>query len=178
MPSAGSGPPILVTGAAGFIGMHVCRKLLEAGHAVVGLDNLDPYYDPQLKRDRIAQLQSSAAFRIEYADIADADRVRAIVAQSHARRVIHLAAQAGVRHSLHDPQAYVRSNLVGFVNVLEACRHERIEHLVYASSSSVYGSNNKLPFTESDSTDQPANLYAATKKSNELLAQSYAHVFG
>jgi UDP-glucuronate 4-epimerase len=178
MPSAGSSSPVLVTGAAGFIGMHVCKRLLDRGDRVVGLDNLNAYYDVQLKRDRVAQLDGVESFTFIEADIVDAAKLRDIVARSGAKRVVHLAAQAGVRHSLRDPQAYVQSNLVGFVNMLEACRHEGIEHLVYASSSSVYGTNDKVPFAESDRTDHPASLYAATKKSNEVLAHSYADLFG
>lgn len=145
---------------------------------MVGIDNLNPYYDPQLKRDRLAQLQPLAGFRFEQADIVEPGRVATIIADHGIRRVIHLAAQAGVRHSLRDPLAYIQANIVGFANVLEACRHANIEHLVYASSSSVYGSNNKLPFSEDDRTDQPASLYAATKKADELLAHSYSHLFG
>jgi UDP-glucuronate 4-epimerase len=169
---------VLVTGAAGFIGMHTCRLLLAQGRAVVGLDNLSSYYDPQLKRDRLAQLQPLAGFHFEQADIVEPGRVAKAIADHGVRRVIHLAAQAGVRHSLRDPLAYIQANIVGFANVLEACRHANVEHLVYASSSSVYGSNNKLPFSEDDRTDQPASLYAATKKSDELLAHSYSHLFG
>jgi UDP-glucuronate 4-epimerase len=177
MPSAGSKSPVLVTGAAGFIGMHVSRELLARGEAVVGIDNLNDYYDPQLKRDRIAQLQPLAGFRFEQADIVEPARIAKAIADHGIRRVIHLAAQAGVRHSLRDPLAYIQANIVGFANVLEACRHAQVEHLVYASSSSVYGSNNKVPFSESDRADEPASLYAATKKSNELLAHSYSHLF-
>jgi UDP-glucuronate 4-epimerase len=177
MPSAGSKSPVLVTGAAGFIGMHVSRELLARGEAVVGIDNLNDYYDPQLKRDRIAQLQPLAGFRFEQADIVEPARIAKAIADHGIRRVIHLAAQAGVRHSLRDPLAYIQANIVGFANVLEACRHAQVEHLVYASSSSVYGSNNKVPFAESDRADEPASLYAATKKSNELLAHSYSHLF-
>jgi UDP-glucuronate 4-epimerase len=168
---------VLVTGAAGFIGMHVCRHLLARGQRVVGLDNLNDYYDPQLKRDRLAQLRPLAGFRFEQADIAEAGSVAKVIAAHGIRRVIHLAAQAGVRHSLRDPLAYIQANIVGFAHVLEACRHAKIEHLLYASSSSVYGVNNKLPFSEDDRTDGPASLYAATKKSDELLAHSYSHLF-
>lgn len=178
MPSAGSQPPVLVTGAAGFIGMHTCRALLAGGRRVVGIDNLNAYYDPQLKRDRLAQLRPLAGFGFEQADIVEPGRVAKVIADHGIRRVIHLAAQAGVRHSLRDPLAYIQANIVGFAHVLEACRHADIEHLVYASSSSVYGSNNKLPFSEDDPTDQPASLYAATKKADELLAHSYSHLFG
>ena len=178
MPSAASGTPVLVTGAAGFIGMHVCRGLLDRGDIVVALDNLNDYYDPQLKRDRLAQLESSANFTFHQQDIVDHAGLQRRVAQSGAKRVVHLAAQAGVRYSITNPLAYVQANVVGFANMIEACRHEGIAHLVYASSSSVYGTNNKLPFSESDRTDQPASVYAVTKKSNELMAQSYAQLFG
>jgi UDP-glucuronate 4-epimerase len=178
MQSADNRPAVLVTGAAGFIGMHVCKRLLDRGDRVIGIDNLNAYYDVQLKRDRIEQLDGVDGFTFIEADIADAAKLRDVVRRSGAKRVIHLAAQAGVRHSLVDPHAYVQSNLVGFVNILEACRHEGIEHLVYASSSSVYGSNEKVPFSENDPTDHPASLYAATKKSNEVLAHSYADLFG
>ena len=178
MRSAGSDAPVLVTGAAGFIGMHVCRKLLDAGHEVIGIDNLDAYYDPQLKRDRLARLQPHPRFRFELLDIAQTDALRNVLSASGAKRVIHLAAQAGVRHSLANPAAYVQANLVGFANVLEACRHEKVAHLVYASSSSVYGTNRKVPFSEADFADHPASLYGATKKANELMAYSYSHLFG
>lgn len=177
MPSAGNAAPVLVTGAAGFIGMHTCRQLLARGRSVVGIDNLNDYYDPQLKRDRLAQLQPLAGFRFEAGDIVQPGRIATVIADHGVRRVIHLAAQAGVRHSLRDPLAYIQANIVGFAHVLEACRHAKIDHLVYASSSSVYGTNNKLPFSEDDRTDQPASLYAATKKADELLAHSYSHLF-
>jgi UDP-glucuronate 4-epimerase len=178
MASAASGTPVLVTGAAGFIGMHVCRALLDRGESVVAVDNLNDYYEPQLKRDRLAQLQASADFTFHQQDIVDHVGLGRVVAQSAAKRVVHLAAQAGVRYSITNPLAYVQANVVGFANMLEACRNEGIAHLVYASSSSVYGTNNKLPFSESDRTDHPASVYAATKKSNELMAHSYADLFG
>jgi UDP-glucuronate 4-epimerase len=178
MPSAASGTPVLVTGAAGFIGMHVCQALLERGEHVVALDNLNDYYAPQLKRDRLAQLQASARFSFHEQDIVDHAGLQRVFAQSGATRVVHLAAQAGVRYSITNPLAYVQSNVVGFANMLEACRHQPVSHLVYASSSSVYGTNNKLPFSESDPTDNPASVYAATKKANELMAHSYAQLFG
>lgn len=168
---------ILVTGAAGFIGMHVCKRLLDRGDEVVGLDNLNPYYDPQLKRDRVEQLRPYPGFRFEESDIADADGLRDSFRRHEPQRVLNLAAQAGVRYSLQNPQAYVRSNLDGFANVLEACRHQRVEHLVYASSSSVYGSNSRTPFSVADNVDHPVSLYAATKKANELMAHSYSHLF-
>jgi len=169
---------VLVTGAAGFIGMHTCMRLAARGDEVVGIDNLNDYYSPQLKRDRLTQLGAHGNFRFEHVDIVDEARVRAALAESGARRVVHLAAQAGVRHSLTHPQAYVASNLVGFGNVIEACRLAGIEHFVYASSSSVYGGNTKLPFSETDRVDHPVSLYAATKKSNELVAHTYSHLHG
>ena len=168
---------VLVTGAAGFIGMHTCERLLARGDAVFGLDNLNDYYDPKLKRDRLAELSRHAAFRFERIDISDAAALAAAFAQERPKRVIHLAAQAGVRYSLTNPLAYASSNLTGFVNVLEACRHNSIEHLVYASSSSVYGGNTKMPFSETDSVDRPVSLYAATKKANELMAHTYSHLY-
>jgi len=169
---------ILVTGAAGFIGMHTCARLLERGDEVVGIDNLNDYYDPQLKQDRLAQLTPYANFRFQRLDIADRAAMSALFAEPRFERVVHLAAQAGVRYSLQNPQAYIDSNLVGFANVLEGCRHGAVQHLVYASSSSVYGGNTKMPFAETDSVDQPVSLYAATKKANELLAHSYSHLYG
>jgi UDP-glucuronate 4-epimerase len=178
MPSAGDRPPVLVTGAAGFIGMHVAKRLLARGDRVIGLDSLDPYYDVQLKRDRLAQLQSATGFGFEHADIVESGRVARVIGDHGVTRVVHLAAQAGVRYSLQNPLAYVQANVVGFANVLEACREAKVDHLVYASSSSVYGSNNRLPFSESDRTDQPASVYAATKKSNELMAHTYNHLHG
>jgi len=169
---------VLVTGAAGFIGMHTCLRLAARGDEVVGIDNLNDYYSPRLKQDRLAQLASAPNFRFEAIDIVDEAAVRRVLAGSGARRVVHLAAQAGVRHSMHHPQAYVASNLVGFGNVIEACRQAGVEHLVYASSSSVYGGNTRLPFSEADNVDHPVSLYAATKKSNELVAYSYSHLHG
>ena len=168
----------LITGAAGFIGMHVCGRLLGAGHEVVGIDNLNDYYDVRLKEARLEYLRRSANFRFERLDIADEADMRSLFSRERAARVIHLAAQAGVRHSLLNPQAYVSSNLVGFVNILEGCRHNDVEHLVYASSSSVYGGNTRLPYVEHDNVDHPVSLYAATKKSNELMAHTYSHLFG
>jgi len=169
---------ILVTGAAGFIGYHVSRYLLERGDRVVGIDNLDDYYSVQLKRDRLAQIEGHPAFRFEPIDLVEADRMMALFAEERFDRVIHLAAQAGVRYSLENPSAYIQSNLVGFGHILEACRHHRVEHLVYASSSSVYGSNTKMPFSVHDNVDHPVSLYAATKKSNELMAHTYSHLYG
>lgn len=168
---------ILVTGAAGFIGMHVAQLLLERGDEVVGIDNLNDYYIPQLKHDRLKQLQDYQSFRFVQADIADAATVQALFAAEGFQRVVHLAAQAGVRYSLTNPAAYVQSNLVGFANMLECCRQHRIEHLVYASSSSVYGSNSHTPFSVHDNVDHPVSLYAASKKSNELMAHAYSHLY-
>lgn len=169
---------ILVTGAAGFIGYHVARTLLERGDAVIGLDNLNHYYSVTLKRARLSQLSALPAFKFHNMDIADHGRLRNVLSKSEAHIVIHLAAQAGVRHSISAPFDYVHSNLVGHASVLEACRHEGVEHLVYASSSSVYGGLDQEEFAESDNTDGPVSLYAATKKSNEAVSHSYAHMYG
>lgn len=169
---------ILVTGAAGFIGMHACERLLARGDEVVGLDNLNDYYSPQLKNDRLARLIPHSRFKFTKLDLADRAAMAALFAAERFDRVIHLAAQAGVRYSIQNPNAYVDSNLVGFVNVLEGCRHNKIQHLVYASSSSVYGGNTKMPFAEHDSVDHPVSLYAATKKANELMAHTYSHLYG
>jgi len=168
---------ILVTGAAGFIGYHVARRLASQGRAVVGLDNLDPYYDPTLKRARLAELARLSAFRFEQIDLADRDRVAALFKAHRFPIVIHLAAQAGVRHSLEQPHAYADANLTGFLNVLEGCRHDGCRHLIYASTSSVYGGNTRLPFRTADNADHPLSLYGATKKANELMAHAYAHLF-
>jgi UDP-glucuronate 4-epimerase len=169
---------ILVTGAAGFIGMHVSQLLLARGDAVVGLDNLNDYYSVQLKRDRLARLTPSAGFRFVQMDVADRAGMAALFAEERFDRVVHLAAQAGVRYSLQNPHAYVDSNVVGFMNILEGCRHGDVGHLVYASSSSVYGGNTKMPFSEHDNIDHPVSMYAATKKANELMAHTYSHLFG
>ena len=169
---------ILLTGAAGFIGMHVAERLLAAGLEVLGLDNLNDYYDVRLKEARLARLRAHAGFRFQKLDVVDEEGMRALFAKERFERVIHLAAQAGVRYSLQNPQAYVRSNLTGFVNVLEGCRQAKVAHLVYSSSSSVYGGNTRLPFSEHDNVDHPVSLYAATKKSNELMAHTYSHLFG
>ena len=169
--------PILVTGAAGFIGFHVARRLLEDGHAVVGLDNLNHYYDPGLKDARRAVLAKHDGFRFIQSDISDRDGVAALFAEYRFAYVVHLAAQAGVRYSLTEPQAYIDTNLNGFANILEGCRHNGCKHLLYASSSSVYGANTSLPFRTSDNVDHPLNLYGATKKANELMAHAYAHLF-
>lgn len=169
--------PILVTGAAGFIGFHVALRLLESGRAVVGLDNLNAYYDPKLKEARLAELKKHAGFRFAKLDLEDRAGMTSLFAEFRFSYVVHLAAQAGVRHSLTDPYAYVDSNLSGFVNVLEGCRHNGCEHLLYASSSSVYGGNTKVPFSVHDNVDHPLSLYAATKKANELMSHSYSHLF-
>ncbi len=168
---------ILVTGAAGFIGSHVALRLLERGDEVVGVDNLNDYYDPALKVARLERLQKYPAFRFEKLDIADRQAMAALFASSRPVRVVHLAAQAGVRYSLTHPHAYVETNLDGFVNVLEGCRHNPVEHLVYASSSSVYGTNGRQPFSEHDNIDHPISLYAASKKANELMAHTYSSLF-
>lgn len=169
---------ILVTGAAGFIGMHVSRLLLERGDTVIGVDNLNDYYDPRLKMARLEQLKSFASFRFVEADIADRAAMERLFAAERFNRVINLAAQAGVRYSLKNPHAYIQTNLVGFGNILEGCRHHGVEHLVYASSSSVYGANTHMPFSVHDNVDHPISLYAATKKANELMAHSYSHLYG
>jgi UDP-glucuronate 4-epimerase len=168
--------PILVTGAAGFIGAYVCRALAARGEHVVGLDNFNDYYDPQLKRDRVAAL--CPGLTIEVADVADRAALERLFDAHRFERVIHLAAQAGVRYSLQNPQAYAHSNLDGFLNVLEACRHRGVQHLVYASSSSVYGGGATPPFREDARIDRPLSFYAATKAANELMASTYAHLYG
>ena len=169
---------VLVTGAAGFIGMHTSERLLARGDEVVGLDNLNDYYDPQLKRDRLARIEPHPNFRFVKMDVADRAGMEALFAAEKFDRVIHLAAQAGVRYSLENPHAYIDSNVVGFMNILEGCRHNKVAHLAYASSSSVYGGNTKMPFSEHDSVDHPISMYAATKKANELMAHTYSHLFG
>ena len=169
---------VLVTGAAGFIGMHVSQLLLARGDVVVGLDNLNDYYDPKIKRDRLARLTPSDGFRFVHLDIADREGMERLFAEEKFDKVVHLAAQAGVRYSITNPHAYIQSNVVGYTNVLEGCRHHGIKHLVYASSSSVYGGNTRLPFSEHDNVDHPVSLYAATKKANELMAHTYSHLYG
>ena len=169
---------ILVTGAAGFIGMHTANRLLERGDKVVGLDNLNSYYQPKLKHDRLATLQGRDGFQFVHQGLEDRDAMARLFDEHAFDSVIHLAAQAGVRYSLTNPHAYVDSNLVGFVNILEACRHHSIGHLSYASSSSVYGANKQIPFRVQDRVDHPVSLYAVTKKANELLAHTYSHLFG
>ncbi|MBU2069081.1 MAG: NAD-dependent epimerase [Gammaproteobacteria bacterium] len=167
----------LVTGAAGFIGMHTAKALLEQGHDVVGIDNLNDYYDPALKQARLAQLAPFTNFRFIKLDLANREAMAQLFASEQFQRVIHLGAQAGVRYSIENPMAYVDSNLVGTMTILEGCRHNKVEHLVYASSSSVYGNQQKVPFSETDSVDTPISLYAATKKSNELMAHTYSHLY-
>ncbi|MDB5344022.1 MAG: capsular biosynthesis protein CpsI [Schlesneria sp.] len=167
----------LVTGAAGFIGMHVSTLLLDRGDEVVGLDNLNPYYTVQLKHDRLARLTGKPGFRFQEMDLADRDRLTQLCATEKFDVVINLAAQAGVRYSITNPHVYIDSNVVGFVNILEACRHHGVKHLVYASSSSVYGANTTMPFSIHHNVDHPLSLYAATKKANELIAHTYSHLY-
>lgn len=170
--------PILVTGAAGFIGFHLSRRLLADGFAVHGVDNLNAYYDPKLKQARLRELGKSPNFHFERCDLADRDAMAKIFAGQRFVRVVHLAAQAGVAYSAENPAAYVDSNLIGFANILEGCRHGGCEHLVYASSSSVYGANERMPLRISDRVDEPLSLYGATKRANELMAYAYAHLYG
>ncbi len=169
---------VLLTGAAGFIGMHVAKLLLERGDEVVGVDILNDYYNPELKLARLEQLKPYARFKFHKIDIADRMAMEDLFAAEHFQRVINLAAQAGVRYSLKNPHAYVQSNIVGFANLLEGCRHNKVEHFVYASSSSVYGANTKIPFTVHDPVNHPVSLYAASKKANELMAHTYSHLYG
>ena len=172
---------VLVTGAAGFIGFHLARRLLRDGCRVIGLDNLNEYYDVSLKEARLAELgkeERAADFVFVRGDLADADGMRRLFSDHKPDYVVNLAAQAGVRHSIEHPESYIRSNLVGFANILECCRHGNVRHLVYASSSSVYGANSRLPFSERDNVDHPVSLYGATKKSNELMAHAYSHLYG
>jgi UDP-glucuronate 4-epimerase len=167
----------LITGAAGFIGFHTAQRLLAHGYEVAGVDNINDYYDPNLKLARLTQLLKHPRFTFRRADIADRAVMERIFRELRAEKVIHLAAQAGVRYSLTNPHAYVDSNLVGFINILEGCRHNSVEHLVYASSSSVYGANTQMPFSVEDNVDHPLSLYAATKKANELMAHTYSHLY-
>jgi UDP-glucuronate 4-epimerase len=169
---------VLITGAAGFIGMHTTLKLLARGDEVIGVDNLNDYYEVSLKEARLARLQPHPNFSFHQIDIADRSEMEALFADVRPTRVINLAAQAGVRYSLTNPHAYIDANIQGFINILEGCRHNAVEHLVYASSSSVYGGNTKLPFSEHHNIDHPVSLYAATKKANELMAHTYSHLFG
>lgn len=176
--AAESAETILVTGAAGFIGMHCAERLLARGDTVVGIDSLNAYYDPALKEARLARLTSHPNFRFERLDVADRDGMAALFARVRPTHVLHLAAQAGVRYSIDQPDDYTDSNLLGFGNVLQGCRALQVQHLVYASSSSVYGGNAKLPYSERDAVDHPVSYYAATKKANEVMAHSYAHLYG
>jgi UDP-glucuronate 4-epimerase len=169
---------LLVTGAAGFIGFHTARRLLERGEEVVGLDDLNPYYDPSLKAARLGVLRRHPAFRFVKIDVAERESMDELFRVEKFRRVVHLAAQAGVRYSIVNPHAYVRSNITGFLHVIEGCRHHAVEHLVYASTSSVYGANTRMPFSEQQNVDHPLTLYAATKKTNELMAHSYSSLYG
>ncbi|PND37647.1 protein CapI [Paucibacter aquatile] len=168
---------VLVTGAAGFIGMHVSQILLARGDQVVGLDNLNDYYDPTLKHNRLARLTGKPGFEFVKMDVADRPGIEKLFKDHKFDRVVHLAAQAGVRYSIENPHAYIDSNIVGFTNILEGCRHNGVQHLAYASSSSVYGGNTLMPFSEHHSVDHPVSLYAATKKANELMAHTYSHLF-
>ncbi|MCW8409261.1 NAD-dependent epimerase [Legionella sp. PATHC035] len=168
---------VLVTGVAGFIGFHVAQKLCERGDEVIGIDNLNDYYDVNLKKARLQQLADFAYFKFIHLELADRESIAQLFASHNFQRVIHLGAQAGVRYSIENPYVYIDSNLVGFLNILEGCRHHRIEHLSYASSSSVYGANESLPFSVHDNVDHPLSLYAATKKANELMAHSYSHLY-
>ncbi len=169
---------VLVTGAAGFIGFALARRLLEGGRAVVGIDSVNDYYDPALKEARLAVLRQFKNFAFHKLDLADRERTEAVFRDGGFGPVVHLAAQAGVRYSLQNPHAYLDANLAGFLNVLEGCRHRRTAHLVFASSSSVYGANTRLPFSVHDNVDHPISLYAATKKANELMAHAYSHLYG
>ena len=168
---------ILVTGAAGFIGSHVCEALLARGEDIVGIDNLNDYYDVSLKESRLARLQEHERFTFQKLDCTDAEGLRRLFDEERFASVVHLAAQVGVRYSIENPMAYINSNLVGFTNVLEGCRHHEVKHLVYASSSSVYGANTRLPFSIHDNVDHPISLYAASKKANELMAHAYSHLY-
>lgn len=167
----------LVTGAAGFIGFHMCEKLLLEGHSVIGIDNINDYYDVNLKVARLAILKVHSNFIFEKINLSDSDAVEMVFSKYRVSKVIHLGAQAGVRYSIQNPMAYIDSNIIGHLNILEGCRHNDIEHLIYASSSSVYGLNKKTPFSTNDSVDHPVSLYAATKKSNELMSHSYSHLY-
>ncbi len=167
----------LITGAAGFIGYFLCKSLLEKGCRVVGLDNINDYYDVDLKQERLSRLKQFKSFTFIKGDISDKNEITQVFRKYRPDIVVNLAAQAGVRYSLENPDAYIQSNIIGFYNILEACRQFPVEHLIFASSSSIYGANKKVPFSESDSTDQPVSLYAATKKSNELMAYTYSHLY-
>jgi UDP-glucuronate 4-epimerase len=173
----GGAGPILVTGVAGFIGFHVVKRLIARGDQVIGLDNINDYYDVRLKQARLAQLMPLNGFQFVKLDLANRQGMKELFADQPIRRVVHLAAQAGVRYSLINPHAYTDSNIEGFLNILEGCRHAKVEHLVYASSSSVYGGNTRMPFSIHDNVDHPVSLYAASKKANELMAHCYAHLY-
>ncbi|RWG88413.1 MAG: NAD-dependent epimerase [Mesorhizobium sp.] len=169
--------PVLITGAAGFIGFHLCQRLLAEGREVIGLDSMNKYYDVTLKQARLDRLKASANFHFEHVDLTDRDRISALFQSAVPETVVNLAAQAGVRYSLTNPHAYAESNLNGFLNILEGCRHASVSHLVYASSSSIYGGSTRMPFSVHDSADHPLSLYAASKKANELMAHTYSHLF-
>jgi len=169
---------VLLTGSAGFIGFHVVRQLLQMGHEVVGLDNLNNYYDPALKRARLKELEAAQGFQFIHGDICDRDLLNSVFTKYCPERVVHLAAQAGVRYSIEDPYPYIESNIYGFLNVLEACRHNSTQHLIYASTSSVYGLSKQLPFSAKNCADHPVSFYGATKRANELMAHSYSSLFG
>lgn len=171
-------PMVLVTGSAGFIGSHVAQRLLDEGHRVLGLDNLNDYYDVNLKKARLARLEQYPKYHHAHADLADRQAIESVFRQHKPRRVIHLAAQAGVRYAATNPHAYTSANVTGFLHILEGARHHPVDHLVYASTSSVYGANTDMPFSENQSTEHPLTLYAATKKANEMMAHSYAHLYG
>lgn len=168
----------LVTGAAGFIGFHLCKRLLDYGCAVLGLDNLNDYYDVDLKKARLGIIEEYSSFKFVYSDLQDKSAIAKVFKENKIDIVVNLAAQAGVRYSITNPEVYIQSNIVGFLNILEVCRFYNIEHLIYASSSSVYGTNAKMPFSTHDNVDHPISLYAATKKSNELMAHTYSHLYG
>ena len=168
---------ILVTGCAGFIGMHTCLRLLKDGYEVLGVDNLDAYYDVNLKRARLKRIKAFDKFTFIKLDIVNRKKIEGLFDQCDVQRVIHLAAQPGVRYSIRNPYSYIRNNIAGFLNVLDGCRHHKVDHLVYASSSSIYGTNSALPFSEKQNTDHPASLYGATKKADELMAHAYSHLY-
>ena len=171
------GEKVLVTGAAGFIGFHLSKRLIERGDQVVGLDNLNDYYDVSLKKARLAQLEGRSGFRFVKMSLEDREGLLGLFKNEHFDKVVNLAAQAGVRYSLVNPYAYIDANIVGFINILEGCRHNGVKHLIFASSSSVYGANTKMPFSVHDNVDHPVSLYAATKKANELMAHTYSHLY-